>query len=384
LSKTILAVASDRYPYDLKKAQAFRERHPFVLWVSIRTGLRVCLNQVDLIANAISSLAKGRHSIGVIFDGFTFGIGAPRNDTVVTNEIKIIEEIMDKVVGNVEAMYLNGNELPLSFLWSTAADFYIANHGTIQHKIGWFADAPGIVHAPWIGQDLLQNTPAVFAKESSVIPEYIYGDPSVDNRHGERADRQDYAVNSQEICSIIEEKVKSLPTRAPLNNDCSEKSLKFVNSVPTSQELEKLLQQAAGEWSKGAKEEALKTYTSALEKDLTNLRASKATIMFLLLNYLSQTIDNSDGQLYHGYRFLIAEHPSNAFLFERFVMAALAGLEPAEAYKDIYRFAPTFHDDPDLFDRIKINVMKSHAVPYSKKEQYVQVLSDIYEGLQKA
>jgi hypothetical protein len=183
LAARILAYARRRFPEAAKAAAAFRSAASVVLWVTIRTDSRTWLGQTEGLLNVIDGLATEHPCLAVIFDGFSLpeGAAADRNAETIAAETAVVSEILQGLPPDVAVKSLVGAPLLEAIAWSEAADFYIAHHGTLQHKIGWLANAPGIVHAGDNLERHIERHAAFTAREAGVPPVYVFGKAARDD-----------------------------------------------------------------------------------------------------------------------------------------------------------------------------------------------------------
>lgn len=128
-----------------------------MLWLSIREDYRTWINQVDGLSKIIISLAKLYPRLGVVFDGFSIPADFFSNPHLapegfaseqVTGQNEIVNQIIDNLSGlKIGIFNTIGCSIWETNLWVHAIDIYLAHHGTIQHKVGWLANKPGIVHS---------------------------------------------------------------------------------------------------------------------------------------------------------------------------------------------------------------------------------------------
>ena len=65
-----------------------------------------------------------------------------------------------------------GQHICDAIVWADAIDVYVSSYGSIQHKVGWFANKPGIIHT----NHKLLETPARYvwaAVENAIPPQYV-------------------------------------------------------------------------------------------------------------------------------------------------------------------------------------------------------------------
>ncbi|MEB3190842.1 MAG: hypothetical protein VKL42_10915 [Snowella sp.] len=173
-----LAIKSENGSNLPNQIQTIKKLHYPLLWISIRVDNRTWIEQENGFANLIDALAEKFPNLGVVFDGFSY-----QEDTLFSrtiNELQIIEKQND-IVKNIHqrlqsdvAIYNTvGCSLYESIIWANSIDFYLAHHGTIQHKVGWLANKPGIVHSNTktlkSSHHYIEN-----AREKGIKPIYIH------------------------------------------------------------------------------------------------------------------------------------------------------------------------------------------------------------------
>jgi hypothetical protein len=143
-------------PATRERVSAARERHFPLLWVGIKIGSRTWVDQATGLANVISALRREFPRLGVVFDGFSFP--ADRSDPsgdwqeygdVISREQAIVDEIIDKLEREqpgIGIYNIVGGSIFDANVWAHAIDLYVSPFGTLQHKIGWLANKPGIIH----------------------------------------------------------------------------------------------------------------------------------------------------------------------------------------------------------------------------------------------
>ena len=106
-------------------------------------------------------------------------------------------EIVDSIVNNlrqsqvaVGIFNIIGHSIFDANVWAQAIDVYVSPYGSLQHKVGWFANKPGLVHT---NETLLQNRAEYVwaAVENGIPPRYITRD-SVSDIKSESKERLAY------------------------------------------------------------------------------------------------------------------------------------------------------------------------------------------------
>jgi hypothetical protein len=85
----------------------------------------------------------------------------------------IVENIHKKLKSDVAIYNTVGCSLYESIIWANSIDLYLAHHGTIQHKVGWLANKPGVVHS---NTKVLKSSHHYIenAREKGIKPIYIH------------------------------------------------------------------------------------------------------------------------------------------------------------------------------------------------------------------
>lgn len=155
-----------------------------VLWVSVRTRNRTMTNQTEALSAVICAyLAKGPDR-AVVLDGHSLPHDYEQdpdflkaiNDEVVAYDDATIESVVTAVrqlLPDAQIYPRCGDKIHESILIAQEMGVYFCHHGTVQHKVGWFASVPGIVHC---NRKVLESRPAHWVAEKSeiaILPEYV-------------------------------------------------------------------------------------------------------------------------------------------------------------------------------------------------------------------
>jgi hypothetical protein len=144
-------------PKTLERVQNARRRHFPLLWVGVRVGSRMWINQVDGLAKLIDKLYAEFPRLGVVFDGFS--MPADRSgefdanqeyDKILCEENQIVNHIIQKLGQHPSANGIYnvvGSSIYEANIWAHGVDVYLSPYGTLQHKVAWFAKKPGIIHS---------------------------------------------------------------------------------------------------------------------------------------------------------------------------------------------------------------------------------------------
>jgi hypothetical protein len=171
-------------PTTLDAVNEAKSRHHPLLWVGIRVGNRAWADQVDGLSNMIASLQKEYPTLGVVFDGFSLPADISAESSEQRGYAGILaqeNEVVDRIVENLRQRQVTVgifNIIGLSIhdanVWAHAIDVYVSPYGSLQHKVGWLANKPGLVHT---NETLLQS-PAKYvwaAVENGIPPRYVRG-----------------------------------------------------------------------------------------------------------------------------------------------------------------------------------------------------------------
>lgn len=136
-----------------KKIELVENRKGIKIWISIKIGGRTLSNQTSVLSKLIKELYDKSISNTILVDAVSY----PKDDKIggrifkkefVKRHEREIEKVKKSVSSRgVKIINMNGNSLLDSIAWAQVPDFYVTHWGTIQHKVGWLSDCPGLVHA---------------------------------------------------------------------------------------------------------------------------------------------------------------------------------------------------------------------------------------------
>jgi hypothetical protein len=168
-------------PETLDAVQNARRQHFPLLWVGIRVGSRMWINQIDGLAKLIDTLHTEFPRLGVVFDGFS--LPADRSDKssdnreydeILREENRVVTDIMHRLERHPQALGIYnivGSSIYDANVWAHAIDVYVSPYGTLQHKVGWFANKPGTIHS---NKTVLQWTKHLWAgRENAIKPRAV-------------------------------------------------------------------------------------------------------------------------------------------------------------------------------------------------------------------
>jgi len=166
----------------------FNKKSDFKLWISFRFGSKTWDKQVEGYLDLIKFVRQKYPKLGVIIDGFSLSFNYTHDKKLIfimNQELMLINELKDQLIDlNIPHKILTGRRIDEAVKWGEIADYYIVHEGTIQHKIAWFNDCPGYVHANEKHLEADYNErPGVWEREDMIPPVYI--DSSIVNDIGE-------------------------------------------------------------------------------------------------------------------------------------------------------------------------------------------------------
>lgn len=153
------------------------------LGITLRVHNRRWRSQEGGIVALIRALQRRKLRFRVVLFGFSLPLEPmqPRRlAPLIEAEQQLCASIAAKCPG-IAVTSLVGESIFDCIALAPTLDFYIANHGTIQHKVGWFTEAPGLVHANRV---TLLRRQAFFttlvAREGGRPPRYLSADVVTD------------------------------------------------------------------------------------------------------------------------------------------------------------------------------------------------------------
>ena len=201
LIQRVINHARRSYPETNQLVNEFARTGSPVLWIGIRTDVRTWISQTDGLIKIVRGLLVFFPNMSVVIDGFSFPEGQKVDSNLIESEYSIAKRISDEFGKSVKFNLTIGMTILQTFLWTQIADFYISPHGTLQHKIGWFRNCAGVVHAP---SGLVIDGHATFtARENTVRPEYVFGRVVRDDTYDARDNLFSYEVDWIDIYLIV-------------------------------------------------------------------------------------------------------------------------------------------------------------------------------------
>ncbi len=180
LIKRVRKTSLEKVPESISESvQEMREKYWPILWVTLRTGNRTWESQCEGIVNIVIDIKKEYPRLSIIIDGFCipYGkshIGLHKQNELIEKEQKLVNNIEKAIGEDVHITVTIGKTIAESVVIAEAADCYLAHHGSIQHKIGWIRNCPGVVHSnPDVLKGWTQYIRAINARENPVTPVYL-------------------------------------------------------------------------------------------------------------------------------------------------------------------------------------------------------------------
>jgi hypothetical protein len=131
-----------------------------VFWISVRTHNPTLVNQHDLLARIAGHILHEYPHCGIVLDGFSL----PEDFTRMPEEMQIAygrsatetRNESEAIIATVRSRTCLGRDQFLTTIAgmgildciaiAQCATAYLCHAGSVQHKIGWTANVPGIIH----------------------------------------------------------------------------------------------------------------------------------------------------------------------------------------------------------------------------------------------
>ena len=191
------------------------------VWISVRHGSRTPDNQAEFLLAIIRNLMGRYPHAAVVFDGFSFPenfFSDPRTADLRPGFVKrasldqeFIEGLVDKIrrerATSADAVLCTTSGLSLSEAISVAGacNLYLCHGGTLQHKIAWFHNVPGVVHT--VPDDHEYAHSLANSIEGAIIPELLpprFSIPtSAPKNRQNKARNYNYRIDDVELAAEI-------------------------------------------------------------------------------------------------------------------------------------------------------------------------------------
>jgi hypothetical protein len=189
LVRRLLAVAEARIsqPCAVIRAALTAVTGP-VLWISVRTRNRTPTNQHAMLAALGRTFLRAAPNGAILIDGYSMPADLASYPSYHQTEARTVlaedraaaealRQALDAGEPNQRVHVAVGLSITDSIVLSRCANVYFCHHGTVQHKIGWFTSAPGVVHC---NRAMLAATPAAWvAAQSEIAIPPLYLSPDI-------------------------------------------------------------------------------------------------------------------------------------------------------------------------------------------------------------
>lgn len=138
----------------------FQRKHNPVFWISVKPPGRTCLRQAEFLAQLLVAIRAEYPRAGFVLNGTSAPWDAELNPNYgqwfaagLTRATDSAREIIDAILAEFPAglggavQVVSGVSVCDEIVWGEAADFYFCHGGTMQNKIGWVHDVPGMIHS---------------------------------------------------------------------------------------------------------------------------------------------------------------------------------------------------------------------------------------------
>ena len=142
-------------------ASAATGREGALLAVTVRATGRRCVNLPEAVAGIFARLSPAFPGLRIVLDGWVFPESelvaggssvatalSPRYLQPIRNEMALAQAVADALPPGAVAGNVIGLSIRESLAHLAGIDAYLAHVGTLQHKLGFFTDAGGVVHGP--------------------------------------------------------------------------------------------------------------------------------------------------------------------------------------------------------------------------------------------
>ena len=135
-------------------------------WFSVRERDRTCLNQLEFLTHLAVRILDTWPDSAILLDGFAFPCMESDLNTLVASEQRalnldaVIRDIRVGVASRRGEHYaarlhgVSGLSLPDNLYLARYVDYYVCHAGTLQHKLGWLYEIPGIIHTVLRGDNV--------------------------------------------------------------------------------------------------------------------------------------------------------------------------------------------------------------------------------------
>lgn len=163
------------------------------VWVTIRTGTRTWASQAQGLATLVCELHQRYPEMALVIDGLAVpwlrraSDKFPWLEAMRAAELQLVDAIRARLPAGLPVTVLAGASIFDGVMLSEAADLYIATHGTLQNKLGWLANCPGVVHGSRLVlggiSGPIQQYCAFWSRADGVAPHYLRPEQVRDIEH---------------------------------------------------------------------------------------------------------------------------------------------------------------------------------------------------------
>jgi hypothetical protein len=202
----------------------------------------------------------------------------------------MIQDIITASSPHFTFISLAGVDLLRALLWTRVVDFYIAHHGTVHHKIAWFSDAPGIVHA---GRGTVPDSfmiTTLHACQDRPVPNYVWGsvgrnDSSVNDG---RKDLFSYYLGASElfaaIAPIVRERLRSSPLS--ISSPARKEFISLSRSEYLDDRVRQILKSGFRAWAAGNAPLAFDEFANAFKEAPFDEQINAALLSIVTSHYV--------------------------------------------------------------------------------------------------
>lgn len=205
LVERVLRVARMMHPEAAAAAEAFRRRHPFVLWITVRMEARTATNLVTALGALVRAVAYARPGLGVVIDGFTTPFGADQywNQAFIAAEREVLPELASLMPG-VDHVALIGQPTTEAFVWAGIVDYYVCPYGSAHHKVAWINPVPGVVHAGENKRAVSTTDAGFYVRQTGALPHFFFSPITrTDEKRDLRTDLLSYDLDVPAFTSAV-------------------------------------------------------------------------------------------------------------------------------------------------------------------------------------
>jgi hypothetical protein len=164
--------AESRTPMHVHRTIArLKTDHWPIVCVTLRTGNRTWVSQQEGMIAIAHLLARDYPNAALIVDGFSrlhgqSAMPPAQQEQIIHQELALVQAMRKALGGGLNIQTTIGEPIVHSMVYTQIIDCYLAHHGSLQHKIGWLSNAPGLVHA----NSLVLSTPQLWEPALQVRP----------------------------------------------------------------------------------------------------------------------------------------------------------------------------------------------------------------------